>query len=243
MATRQQRRTPRPPRSHPERVIWLGRGVSDEDQRILRSVQANLQDACSSFSPAEQLHVTLANGELPNPKNEQSFNRVVSALARILEDPIHKQEISILVGSVAFFGYQPYRKSVAAIVRSGEIDEQIAAIGGTLEQNKTQHKKKSPHMTLGHVPYEFAVDKLLEEAASIEGVEVKLQPTTYITKDSVIGAKVLDAMNIAGHETTSARTAQERRNNEIAVPIRTVRPGSIPAGLLQTMRGPENPPQ
>jgi hypothetical protein len=182
-----------------------------------------------SFSPVESLHLTILSGRTKRPLQMNRLQTSMKNASKVSEGTFTSEIVKAQMDTRAKDVTRLALRLIVDHASSAHYAEEYEILKNsvnTIDNTMIVRKFQQPHVTLGYLNAGDGLASIMERAGALVGTTLRFGPI-----ESNIGKPDLRvAMPHTGPSTPMA----------IDVPVRTLRPGSIPNGLLSSFRPPDS---
>lgn len=216
----------------PQKRLQIYRPISGESFALVADMQQELRKEHSHFAVVRKPHITL--GKIAT-NNEESLRKTVPKISHILLSDLGKSEIFIPTVSLRYIGGRIGTACLAICFDNEQIDTEKKSLANQFNLGQDAVDTDKNFVIIGRVDSVFATQRLEQQAQELCPSEIALGPIGHSTNSLAVEAKIR-SLNETQRRNADSKNFFLRPTLPVGVEARTVRPGTIPAAFLDSLR-------
>lgn len=218
---------------NPEHNLFVYRPLLPESSAQLKRVQKEYASV-ESFAPVKSLHVTILAARMNSKLSNHRVHEIINDAPKVSQESFDAEIINtqldsrsrditrlaiklMLQGEAGDHYFQEHEEFLDAVKKADEF---------ALVRKFTQ-----PHITLGYLDAGHGVASVMDRVDMLTGTMLGLGPT-----ESNLGTVFVQSAVTRRRHKRKQRWAAFRTPVDTDEPVRTIQPGSLPEGLLASLR-------
>jgi hypothetical protein len=218
-----------------DRTLLVYRTLAPSSMGAVRGVQSEIQARYPNFRLAKMLHVSLLHLNMDFDNDHRKTKQVVHLLGHSnFDEPTLAQ-----CQNSTYIGTRLGRRKLALDLASDELEDQADMLYKLAKKDQFNVRRRgSLHLTLGAIDSDHALDAIPHFTDGIKPADLTFAGVSFVTTDRT-SLRKLKALREATRDSSLAATDPFYQRGYVPpanVTITTVRPGTFPAGFLDSLR-------